>query len=309
MIITVTLNPAIDKTVQINKLIPGGLNRITDIVFDAGGKGINVSKTLKVLGMDSMATGFLGIRAGNLIEECLDKAGVKYDFVPVEGITRTNTKVADKDGTITELNEPGPEIQVSDLYKLNEKLRKYTVPGNIFVFAGNVPKGVGKDIYYELIKSIKESGAKCFLDADGELLKSGMAAGPDMIKPNREELCEYFGSTDRSEENIIRLGKKLISQGVKLAAVSCGGDGAIFFFEKQVIKCPALKVKVKSTVGAGDAMVAAMLYSIENGFDEINTAKLCMAVSAGAVTTVGTKPASLEVIQELMKKVEFENIL
>ena len=148
----------------------------------------------------------------------------------------------------------------------------------------------------------------CFLDADGELLKCGMAAGPDMIKPNREELCEYFGSTDRSEENIIRLGKKLITQGIKLAAVSCGGDGAIFFFKDQVIKCPSLKVEVKSTVGAGDAMVAAMLYSTEHGFNEIDTAKLCIAVSAGAVTTVGTKPASLEVIQELIQKVELERV-
>ena len=142
MIITVTMNPAIDKTVEIDELVPGGLNRIRKVEYDAGGKGINVSKTIRELGGTSIATGFLGGNAGKTIQNVLDEKAIKNDFIQVEGETRTNTKVFEKNGAVTELNEPGPIITKEQTETLLKKLEGYANEHTLFVLAGSIPAGV-----------------------------------------------------------------------------------------------------------------------------------------------------------------------
>ena len=122
MIITVSMNPAIDKTVEVSRLLPGGLNRILKVEYDAGGKGINVSKTIRELGGESIATGFLGGNAGKTIENVLNERNIQNDFIWVDGETRTNTKVFEENGEVTELNEPGPIIGEEQMKKLMNKL-------------------------------------------------------------------------------------------------------------------------------------------------------------------------------------------
>lgn len=142
MIITVTMNPAIDKTVDIDRLERGDLNRIKRVELDAGGKGINVSKTIKELGGSSIATGFLGGNSGQIIRQVLKDWGVETDFVEVDGETRTNLKVVEKMGEVTELNEPGPEVTEAQLEALMLKLEGYAGADTLFVLAGSIPKGV-----------------------------------------------------------------------------------------------------------------------------------------------------------------------
>ncbi|MDO5425587.1 MAG: 1-phosphofructokinase [Eubacteriales bacterium] len=304
MIVTVTMNPAIDKTVEIDTLLPGGLNRIQRVEYDAGGKGINVSKTICELGGESIATGFLGGNAGRTIARVLEEKNIRNDFLWVEGETRTNTKVFEKSGAVTELNEPGPAIGVAQAEALLRKLEGYADSQTLFVLAGSVPKGVDSRIYARIIRMAHEKGAKVLLDADGELFRNGLEAVPDIIKPNRAELEEYAGIDGQaSDEELRNLAQGLMAKGIGTVMVSMGKRGAMMVRPDYAETCPALPVKAHSTVGAGDAMVAALAYAWDQKLGNEETMRLCMAVSAGAVTTVGTKPPSRELVDSFLASI------
>lgn len=304
MVVTVTMNPAIDKTVEIDSLQPGGLNRIQKVEYDAGGKGINVSKTIHELGGESIATGFLGGNAGKTIESVLNEKKIQNDFIWVEGETRTNTKVYESNGNVTELNEPGPEIQKEQMEALFTKLEGYAGADTLFILAGSIPNGVDKQVYADITRLVHEKGATVLLDADGELFRNSLEAGPDIIKPNRVELEEYAGMDYRaSEGELLQLAKGLMEKGIGTVAVSMGKSGAMLIRPDYQVKCPALSVKAHSTVGAGDAMVAALAYSWNQKLSKDDTMKLCMATSAGAVTTIGTKPPTRELVDRLQDQV------
>lgn len=304
MIVTVTMNPAIDKTVEIDTLCPGGLNRIQRVEYDAGGKGINVSKTIKELGGESIAVGFLGGNSGRTIENVLNQKGIRNDFVWVDQETRTNTKVFEKSGELTELNEPGPVISPEQSQELLDKISAYASEGTLVILAGSIPSGVDSDIYAQIIRMVHEKGGKVLLDADGKLFREALEAVPDIIKPNRVELEEYMGIDYRaSEKELLDAAEKFLESGIETIAVSMGKSGAMFVRDGYQVKCPALSVKSHSTVGAGDAMVAALAYAWDQKLGSEDTVKLCMAASAGAVTTVGTKPPSREVVDELINRV------
>lgn len=307
MIVTVTMNPAIDKTVEIDKLLPGNLNRIKKVEFDAGGKGINVSKTIHELGGESIAVGFLGGNAGTIIEKVLQEKEIRTDFIWVEGETRTNTKVFEENGMVTELNEPGPMVINSQIEGLMEKLDGYAKEDSLFVLSGSIPNGVDKNIYQRIIRLVHQKNAKVLLDADGELFHQALHAVPDMIKPNRAELEEYAGIDYRApDETLLEIAGGLLKKGITTVAVSMGKRGAMFLKEDYKVRCPGLSVKAHSTVGAGDAMVAAMAYAWDKGFNNEETVRTCIAASAGAVTTIGTKPPSKELVETLKAQVIIE---
>lgn len=309
MIITVTMNPAIDKTIDIDVLERGGLNRIRHVEIDAGGKGINVSKTIHELGGQSLATGFIAGGTGDTIKKVMNEWQIENDFIQVVGETRTNTKVFETSGELTELNEPGPVIEDGSVEDLLEKLDSYAGEKTLFVLAGSVPQGIDKDIYRRIIERVHQKGAKVLLDADGQLFTNGLEAGPDIIKPNRVELEQYAGLTqEASEQELIDIGKNLMAKGVETVVVSMGQKGALFLNQGLIAKCPGLKVKAHSTVGAGDAMVAALAYAWDQKLKPEDTIKLCMATSAGAVTTLGTKPPKRQVVDILLAQVEIEKL-
>ncbi len=304
MIITVTLNPAIDKTVDIGDFHYGGLNRITMVVQDPGGKGINVSKTIHHLGGQTIATGFLGGNGGRILNDSLQKLGIKTDFIQVSGESRTNLKVLDIKGKVTEFNEPGPVIEEAAVNELLMKLESMANSDTMFVLAGSIPKGVDSGIYGKITEIVKRKKAKVFLDADGELFAKGIEAKPDYIKPNRFELEEYFNFEGRASiDDLALMGRKLLDKGIGTVAISLGGEGALFVLPKETIIAPGLKVEAHSTVGAGDAMVAALAYGIDLSLPMKETIKLGIATSAGAVTTVGTKSATKEKVDELKQYV------
>ncbi|MDO4323721.1 MAG: 1-phosphofructokinase [Lachnospiraceae bacterium] len=310
MIVTVTMNPAIDKTVDIDSLEQGGLNRIQRIELDAGGKGINVSKTIKQLGGTSIATGFIAGNAGEVIEKVLSEYGIQTDFIRVSGETRTNMKVVEKRGVVTELNEPGPKVSEADLQELIGKLESYASPETLIVLSGSIPSGVDKNIYRTITEKMHAKGASVLLDADGGLFVNALEAKPDIIKPNRVELEEYYHLDHQAaEEELVELGRKLQDKGIGFVAISMGGSGAIFLGKEEGLKCRGLSVKTHSTVGAGDAMVAALAWGWERKLPMREAAALGMATSAGAVTTVGTKPPARELVDELLKQVELDTLL
>ena len=309
MIVTVTMNPAIDKTVDIGKFERGDLNRIKRMEIDAGGKGINVSKTIRELGGESIATGFVGGTSGTIIKQVLTDLGLRTDFVDVKGETRTNLKVVEESGEVTELNEPGPEVSKEQLNDLLNRLEGYANPDTLFVLAGSIPAGIPADIYKKITEQVHQKGAKVLLDADGVLFSESLKGKPDMLKPNRSELERYYQMDYRaSEQELVSMGEKLLDHGVSMAAISLGQMGAIFLTKEKRYRCPGLRVKAHSTVGAGDALVAAMAYSWDEKLPLETCIRLCMGASAGAVTSIGTKPPKRSLVDELMEQVELLEI-
>ncbi len=304
MIVTVTMNPAIDKTVDVDQFAVGAVNRIQASVLDAGGKGINVSKTIQAIGGESVALGFVGGGAGKTIEGVLQGLGIKTDFVTVDGETRTNTKIFANNAPVTELNEKGAVITKAQIDALLQKITQYATPETLFVLAGSIPEGVPKTIYKEITEQVRALGSKVLLDADGALFRESLPACPSIIKPNREELAEYAGVTGEfSKEALLATAKGFLADGIEMVVVSMGGDGAVFLTKDASYQCEGLKVTAHSTVGAGDAMVAALAYAVDGKLNPADTMKLCVATSAGAVTTVGTKPPSLALVNELKAQV------
>lgn len=309
MIVTVTMNPAVDKTAEVDALECGGLNRLRNVVSDAGGKGINVSKMIAALGGDSMATGFVGGGSGAVIRAVLDKMGIRNDFVEVTSETRTNLKIVEKNGHVTELNEPGVRVTDQELALLLKKLEELATPETLFVFSGSIPAGMSTDIYQRCIRLVRDKGAKAFFDADGEAFRLGLEAKPYFIKPNREELQKHFNIDYKPDvPEMVRLCRLLMNQGVEQIALSLGAEGAMFLRGDSVIRIPGLRVKAHSTVGAGDSMVGALAYAADSGMDYEKGLALAVAASAGAVTTIGTKAPERAVVEELLEQVKIERL-
>ena len=308
MIYTLTMNPAVDKTAELEEIICGGLNRLNNVMMDAGGKGINVSKTIQALQGESIAFGVLAGNSGAYIEKELDRLHIAHDFMYIEGNTRTNLKIVDKNKELTEFNESGPSPDEKQLNLLSQKIEDTLKEGDILVISGSVPSKVRKNYYYDLIKIAQKKKAKTILDADGELFKEGVKAIPSIIKPNRYELLQYFNKDESTtEKELIELAKTFVDKGIELVVVSMGKEGAYFISKDKTMKVKALKVEAHSSVGAGDAMVAALAYGYkEKSFEDL--IKLCTACGAGAVMTKGTKPAERSLIDKLIQQVEYEEI-
>jgi 1-phosphofructokinase len=315
MIITVTVNPALDKTARLDELRPGALNRLREVTLDAGGKGVNVSAMIRSLGGDSIAVGFAGGGAGDELLSRIAAKGLRGDFVRIAAVTRTNLKIVAADGSLTEFNEPGPPVQGGEWRELEQKLSGYGAKGNTVVLSGSLPAGIGADTYKKLSVMLRGAGAAVFLDADGEALKQALESGPegvpDYIKPNRYELLQYFGIRDDeavTETKLAELCHILIARGIKLAALSMGADGAMFVSRDGVWRSAAVPVKVRSTVGAGDSMTGALVHGFEQGLPMEQCFALAMAASAGACTTEGTNPPTRALVNTLLTRTRIERI-
>lgn len=306
MIYTITLNPALDKTAQIDSFTVGSVNRISTMRTDPGGKGINVSKVIASLEGQSCALGILGGRIGSIIKTSLDCQNIKTDFIFVEDETRVNLKIIDSvAGTNTDINEPGNSVSQDVLDQVLKKLLEHITPGDIVVFAGSVPNGAPKDIYRVWIESCKKKGAKTIVDADGELLYEAIKSKPYLIKPNIFELerimCRRFIST----HEIAEAGKQLVKDGIEKVVISLGENGALFITKDKAIHGFGLEVKVISTVGAGDSMVASLALSEEAELPLEQAVKNAIATSAANVMCSGTQAAGMQEILNLIEKVEY----
>ena len=306
MIYTVTLNPALDKTVTIPDFTLDTVNRIATIRKDPGGKGINVSKVIDKLGGSSKAFGILGGACGKEIASMLEGEGFTCDFTFVEGETRTNLKVIDPvKNENTDINEPGVVVNDEIINDMTKKLCDVIVPGDIVVLAGSIPKGAPKDTYKEMVKACREAGAKVFLDAAGDLLASGIEGGPYLIKPNNDELSRMVGKTLSTNEELVEAAQVLRAKGVEKVVVSLGGKGALYITADKVIYAEGLKVKVGSTVGAGDSVVAALAYAENEGMTLEEAVKLSTATGAANVMQSGTQAAEKELVDSLIGNVVY----
>lgn len=306
MITTITLNPAVDKTLTTHKFIPGELNIVSHSREDVGGKGLNVSKMLKNFGMDSRATGFIAGTRGMKIVYDLEKNGIQNYFVEIDGETRTNVKIVDETSKlITELNEIGPTPSEEDIKNLIEILKKS--PNSIHIISGSIPKGVSPKIYFELVSLLKSQSKFVILDSSGPAFDEGIKGLPNIIKPNLYELQRHFDVEidTNDDEEIIFYGRKLIQKGIELVVVSNREKGSYFIDKNFALKVEGLNVEVQSTVGAGDAMVAAIAFAKANGYEIDQMAVLAAATGAATVTLDGTQFPSYEKVKEYLGKIKY----
>ncbi|MDR2940956.1 MAG: 1-phosphofructokinase [Clostridiales bacterium] len=303
MVTTVTINPAIDRTLITNNFQVNNVNRVMDSHVSAGGKGINVSKVVKKLGEETTALGFLAGQAGKELLSRLEGYGFPNDFLWIEGVTRTNIKIVDVgNNSCTDFNEKGPIIPDGQLENLKNKIMGYSKNSEILILAGNVQECVSTSIYRDIINQNK--GTKIFLDASGELLKKGIEAAPYFIKPNISELSEIVGKDLSDTNELISEAKKLNSKGIELVCVSMGGDGILLSTNDKVLLAKPPKVEVKSTVGAGDSVVASFAVGIYRKQAIEDTLRLACAVSAASVTLESTEAPDESIINDFLKKVE-----
>lgn len=304
MIYTVTLNPALDKTATVENLRLDSVNRISELRVDPGGKGINVSKVVRELGAKTVAIALLGGHTGTMLRSMLAELGIECKVLEVEGETRTNLKIKDPAlKTNTDINEPGPEVTDEQLRGMLDGLVGEVGSGDIVVLSGSLPRGAAADTYKVWVAALKKTGAKVYLDADGDKLVRGIEAKPDLIKPNEIELGAMMGRTLDADEKIVEAARELIDGGLDRVMVSMGGAGALYVARDVTIKANPVKVPVGSTVGAGDSVVAALAYAQDKGLGLEDTMRLAMATGAANVMQSGTQAAPRELVDSLIDKV------
>ncbi len=290
MIATVTLNPALDKTIYLDRLLPNDTNRIKKIEMDVGGKGVNASRVLKELGTETVALGFLGGRTGRQIENELKHDGVPTDFVWIPGETRTNISVQETSGAPpTMLNEPGPNIPAGSLERLKEKICAAAPKADFLLFGGSPAPGVPADVYCTLGKLAIECGTRVILDSDGEPMRLGMECRPFMIKPNRDEVRRLVGIDIKDLDDGAKALGVFRNKGIDVVVISMGAKGAIAGNDEGVWYAVPPEVKPVSTIGSGDSMVAGIAHILSQGGDLGEALRWGSAAGAATAMTDGTE--------------------
>lgn len=296
MVYTITLNPAVDYLIFLNELAEGGVNRAESESVFFGGKGINVSKVLKKLGVSSVALGFCAGFTGEAVIADLKSDGIITDFVKLRnGFTRINVKL--KSDFVTEINGGGPYVEENDLTRFFDKLSVIS-ENDVVVLSGGIPRGVQRGIYAEICEKLCKKTANIIVDAEGENLTQCLKYKPFLIKPNTDELSDIFGAQLKNRSDILRCAKVLQKSGARNVLVSMGAEGALLIDENGVKRSVgAPDGKVVSTVGAGDSTVAGFLagYIKTRDFDF----SLKMGVSAGSATAFCEGLASRELIDKV----------
>ena len=300
MILTVCLNPAVDKTCTIDNLHVGEVNRLQSAVSVAGGKGVNVAKVLRAFSLPVAIVGFLGGMGGKIIEEALEKLGVEDYCTRIESETRTNVNILATEGKVTEILEPGPEITGKELLEFRKQFLGCLDLCEVVVLSGSIPDGVPIDFYAQLIRECHMAGCKVILDASGEALREGLKAGPDLVKPNRKELEFLAGRTLQDMEDISEEAWKLLAQGVGKVVVSLGSEGLFYVDGERELFREAKKVNAVNTVGCGDTVVASLCMSEISGDEPEIALQKAVALAAANAKNVESGKVVLEDYFELL---------
>ncbi|MBC7402812.1 MAG: 1-phosphofructokinase family hexose kinase [Microbacteriaceae bacterium] len=289
MIVSVTLNPSLDRTVQVDRLERGAVLRTSVPILQPGGKGVNLTRVLSRNGIESVAVLPVGGPEGAELSALLDAAGVATRLVPVKGRTRSNLTVSEPDGTITKFNEPGTALCADDFSVLATVLAGLVSPRDWVVFSGSMPPDCSTAQLVELLTSVTDLGASLAVDTSGDALTASISARPRVIKPNRAELAEAVGRKLDSMSDVIAAAEELRVLGVERVLVSLGADGAVLVGEHGVIVGESTVLERRSTVGAGDCFLAGFLSKFSTDESDEDAALVeALAWGAAAVSLPGT---------------------
>lgn len=309
MIVTVTLNPAIDQTLVLPRYVAGDTIRVKSSRFDPGGKGINVSRVVAELGGDTLAMGFAPGGLGRYIEQTLEAQGITCDFIHTKGETRTNITILDEGRHMnTILSDPGPATDPKYVEELRHRLRKRLKPGDWLVLAGSIPPPLTAHVYTDLIHEASEMGVHTVLDADGAALQEGSAAHPDMVKGNRRELERLVGRHLDDEESTLEAAVEVQKRGVETVVVTRGREGAVAAVDDEYLRGVAPRVRAVSAVGSGDAFLAGLVLTLSRGGNMETALRLGIAAGTAAVLTQGTELCHRREVDILLERVKVQPI-
>ena len=286
-ILTLTLNPALDLTVRLARLEPGEVNRSETMLTHAAGKGVNVAQVLADLGHHVTVGGFLGEDNPQAFEALIARRGFADAFIRVPGETRSNIKIAEHGGRVTDINAPGPQVTEQAQQALLNQLTLIAPGHDAVVVAGSLPRGVSPLWFQGLLVQLKNLGLKVALDTSGEALRAGLKASPWLIKPNTEELAEALDCPTDSVDQQAQAAERLHAEGIEHVVISHGADGVNWFSPGTALHATPPQVSVASTVGAGDSLLAGMLHGLLSFDVPETTLRRATAIAAMAVTQIG----------------------
>lgn len=309
MILTVTLNAAIDKRYVVEEFKVGEVNRVKECAYVPGGKGLNVSKPAAVAGAEVVATGFVGGHAGNYIEASLKDYHVKSAFYHLESESRSCINIWDEKNCVqTEFLEPGFTVTESEFKGFVEEFKELVKKADVVTMSGSVPKGLDGTAYQKLVKVVKDAGKKVILDTSGKLLEMGIEACPTMIKPNIDEIRMLTGKECTEIGEIVEAAKEIHARGVEVVAVSLGADGSLAVSDEGVFRAIVPRIDAVNTVGCGDSMIAGFALGFAEGLGIEETLRKASAISAAAALREETGYFVMEDMQRLYPQIKIEKM-
>ncbi len=309
MILTVTLNAAIDKRYVVEDAKLGEVNRVLECSYTPGGKGLNVSKPASIAGAQVVATGFVGGHAGNFIVDALKDFGIQSEFYHVAAESRTCINIWDSTHKVqTEYLEPGFTVTNEDWEGFVEKFKQLVEKADVVAISGSVPKGLATSSYQRLVAITKEAGKKVILDTSGELLRAGIEAKPTLVKPNIDEIRFLTGKTCDTREELLEAAKKIHAQGVETVVISLGADGSLIVCKEGIYQAVVPRIDAVNTVGCGDSMIAGFAIGFERGLKIQETLRLASAISAAAALREETGFFVKEDMTKLFDQIQIQKI-
>jgi 1-phosphofructokinase family hexose kinase len=301
MLYSVTLNPAVDRELTVPEIAFDEVLRASASRVDYGGKGFNVSRMWAALGATSVALGIAGGRSGQLLAEGLAGLGIATDFLWIPGETRTNVSIVAADHSrYIKVNEAGPAIDAPAYQALLDKVTGLARAGDWWVLAGSLPPGAPVTAYADLIHIIQNAGGHAVLDASGEALARGCQAGPHLVKPNAVEAEALTGRPVETMDDALAAASRIRAGGVGAAVISMGASGAVMATKTGVWQASPPPIRERNPIGAGDSMVAGLVWRLAQGAPPEDALRWGMACGAATAATSGTGMGSLEEITALV---------
>ncbi|MDD3338168.1 MAG: 1-phosphofructokinase [Lachnospiraceae bacterium] len=305
MILTVTLNAAVDKRYVIKNVQVGQVNRVSECVYSPGGKGLNVSKVLSVAGEPVTATGFIGGHAGDYIAEQLKPFGVEADFYRLEAESRSCLNIWDEENRVqTEILEPGFTVSPDEFEGFKVKFKKLVKKADVVAMSGSVPKGLDTSVYEELVAIAKDEQKKVILDTSGDYLVQGIQAKPTLIKPNIDEIRMLTGKQCDKREDVLAAAEQIHDSGVAVVVISLGADGSLVVCDEGVYQAMVPKIDAVNTVGCGDSMIGGFAMGLARDLSIEETLRMASAISAASALREETGIFAVEDMEHLLPQIQ-----
>ncbi|MGA2213026.1 MAG: hexose kinase [Bryobacteraceae bacterium] len=304
MILTVTINPSVDRNVQVDRLVFEDRAYILARSDSAGGRGMNASRVLDSFGAKTLAIVTSGGASGERLEKLAAKSGFPVKVVPIHNESRVNLTITDKQGLALRLNERGPLITPEELTRVEKAVANRLESASWLMLCGSIPPGVSSDFYTKLIGMARERKVKTMLDTDGDALLHGIEAGPSIVSPNQPEAERLLNRALITRVQFLEAAARIKAMGAEAVMLSLGGRGVVAVNENQLLEVIPPRIDAVSPLGAGDALAAAYVWAATKKKDFVECVRWAVAAGTASAKLAGLEFASLEQTKEVYKAVE-----
>jgi 1-phosphofructokinase family hexose kinase len=308
LFLTLTLNPAIDKTVSVDRLVFEDRAYILSSGEEAGGRGLNASRLLHSYGVPTLAIAPSGGDAGGRLRQYLACSGYRFELVPIQRSIRTNLIVTDRQGLTVKLNEPGPQISQEELANLEQAVVSHLEGASWLLLCGSLPPGVPADSYRRLIREAKRLGVRTLVDSDAEVLQDALLDGPTAVTPNQHEAARLLNKGLITRQHIRNAAQRILAMGAESVILSLGSRGALAARDGLIVEAVPPTIDAVCPIGAGDALNAAFAWAMSQSDDFADAVRWAVAAGTASARLPGMAFAPLEPTREIYNKTEIRQI-